>query len=125
MNAFYQEDLLEMYKNPIHKGSISDASVSISKENTMCGDMVTLDLKIENNIIKDAKFGGQSCLVSVVSTDIFLEEIIGKSIDEAKALTKDDLLGLLKLNLTTSRVKCAILILGAFNDAIKKYEESL
>jgi len=125
MDSFYQEDLLEMYKHPQHKGTLVGATVSISKENTMCGDTVTLDLNIKDGIITDAKFGGESCLVSVVATDLFLEEIIGKSIDHAKSLTKEDLLNLLKLNLTTSRVKCATLILGAFNDAIKKYEENV
>lgn len=121
-DTFYQEDILEMYKNPTHKGNLITPNVSIVKENTMCGDTITLDLDVDTdtNVIKNAKFNGESCLVSVVSAEVFLDEIIGKTIKEALAINKDELLDMLKLNLTTSRVKCATLILHAFEDAVNK-----
>ena len=121
-DSFYQEDILEMYKNPAHKGNLNTPDVSIVKENTMCGDTITLDLDVDKatNVIKDAKFNGESCLVSVVSAEVFLDEIIGKTVKEALAINKENLLDMLKLNLTTSRIKCATLILHAFEDAVNK-----
>ncbi len=123
MDEIYREELKEIYRNPAHKGTIKNATVSTHKSNSMCGDDVNLELKIENDKITDAKFNGNACAVSVISSDLLAEEIIGKTVEEAKKITKDDLLKLLDLNLTTSRVKCATLVLSALKDALNLYEE--
>ena len=131
MDDLYRQELMEIYKNPSHKGYITDCSVSITKKNPMCGDTINLDLTIEfdhetkNHVIKDAKFNGESCSVSIISADLLIEDILEKSIDEVKRIDKDYLLDLIDMNLTTSRVKCAELILIALQGAIKKFEEEL
>lgn len=115
---------MEIYKHPSHKGSIPNATFSVSKDNSVCGDHLTLQLIVEKNEIKDAKFEGSACAVSIISADKLLEDIIGKTIDEIRIIDKDYLLKLIGINLTTSRVKCATLILNALKDAIKEYDES-
>lgn len=124
MDNIYKEELMDIYKNPAHRGKITNPSVSVNRENSMCGDTINLDLKIKNDVITDAKFSGSACAVSVISSDILLEELVGKTVDIVKKITKEDLLNLLDLNLTTSRVKCATLVLNALHDAIKHYEEN-
>ena len=129
MNDLYRQELMEIYKNPGHKGSITSPSVSVTKKNPMCGDTLNLDLLVEYNknnnqhIIQNAKFNGESCAVSIISAEMLIEDIIGNSIDQVKKIDKKYLLDLIDMNLTTSRVKCAELILIALQDAIKKFED--
>jgi len=122
MNDLYREELMDIYKNPSHKGNITNPTVSINKENSMCGDSLTLELQVENNVVKDAKFNGNACAVSVISADLLLGDIIGKNMEDVKKIDKDYLLNLLDMNLTTSRIKCATLILNALRDALNKLD---
>lgn len=114
---------MDIFKNPHNKGKINTPSVSVSKKNPMCGDELILDLEIENDVIKNAKFDGSACSVSVISASIMTDFLIGKNLSEVKKITKEDLLKLINLNLTTSRVACATLIFTALEEAISKYEK--
>jgi nitrogen fixation NifU-like protein len=116
----YQEELMDIFKNPHNRGRISSPSVSVSRKNPMCGDELTLELDIKNGIVCDAKFDGSACSISVISSSILTDYLIGKKVEEAKKLTKEDLLKLINLNLTTSRVACATLILSALQECLKK-----
>ena len=122
MNDIYQEELREIYKNPTNKGQITNPSVSIHHKNPMCGDELDLQLKVEDGVIVDAKFQGSLCAVSIISSDILLDNIIGKKISDAKNVSKDELLEWLHMNLTTSRISCATLVLSALQKALKNYE---
>jgi len=113
---------MEIYKNPMNQGKIEHPSIVEHGVNEACGDEMDLFLKIENGKIVDAKFEATSCSVGVVSSAILTDEIKGKSIAEAKALTKKDLLELIGVNLTTSRVKCATLPLETLMKGIEEYE---
>ncbi len=123
MDDFYRSELMEVYKDPTHKGHLSDSSITLEKQNTFCGDHLHLFLKIKNNIIEDAKFNGEMCFVSIIGADFLLEEIIGKTIEEAKKIDQKKLLELIDLNLTTSRIACATLTLKALQEALNKYEK--
>jgi len=124
MNDLYQEELMDMYKNPHNRGKINFPSVSVSKKNPMCGDEIDLQLKFKDGILSEAKFEGSACSISIISSSILTDYMIGKTLKEIKNITKEDLLKLINLNLTTSRVACATLVLSALEDAIKKYEET-
>ena len=120
----YREELMDIYKNPTHKGTITAPSAQVHKKNPMCGDEVTMQLKIENDKIVDAKFDGFACFVSIISSEVLLESIKGLTIEEARKVDKEKLLEMVGLNLTTSRVKCATLALTALNAALDEYEKN-
>lgn len=120
----YREELMDVYKNSKSKGRLSDPTVEVSEKNPVCGDELILQLKIEGGKIVDAKFDGMACAVSVISSAYLLKNLIGKTIDEARNITRDQLLEMIGLNLTTSRVKCATLILEALKNAITKVENN-
>jgi nitrogen fixation NifU-like protein len=65
----------------------------------------------ENNKVTDARFDGHGCAISQASADLLLESIIGKSMDEVKALNKQTILDLLGIDLGPVRLKCALLSL--------------
>jgi len=120
----YREELMEVYKNTKVRGKLADPSVEVFQRNIMCGDEIILQLQIDQGVIKDAKFDGVACAVSVIASNFMLENIIGKTTEEARQITKKDLLEMIGVNLTTSRVKCATLVLEALQNAIKKYNQN-
>ena len=124
MDDLYRSELMEIYKDPIHKGRLSNPSLKVEKHNAFCGDHLRLNLKIKDNVIEDAKFEGSLCFVSIVGAELLIEEIIGKTIAEVKKIDQKRLLELINLNLSTSRVACATLTLKALHEALDKYEKN-
>jgi SUF system NifU family Fe-S assembly protein len=121
-DIYQRQELLEIYKNPSNKGKLDNPTVTAKKDNSACGDEVALYLNIEDGVITDAKFDGAACAVSIISSSLLTEEVVGKTVEEAKKLSKDDLLGLIGGNLTTSRVKCATLVLEALDEALEEID---
>ncbi|HOF50134.1 MAG TPA: iron-sulfur cluster assembly scaffold protein [Candidatus Colwellbacteria bacterium] len=123
MQDLYREEFMEIFRHPQNKGNLENPSAFAHKKNPMCGDSLVLRLKISGGIIEDAKFESEACAVSVISSSILTDYLIGKSVDEAKKINKDRLLEMIGLNLTTSRVSCATLVLYALEEALKNYEK--
>ena len=124
MDAIYQrEDLLEVYKNPQHFGHLTNYNVQQRATNPMCGDELLLELQVGSGVLTDAKFSGRACAVSTISSSLVLDDIIGKPLEEVKKIDKKYVLNLLGVTVTTSRIKCATLILDALTSALKKYEQ--
>lgn len=124
MDDFYRSELMEIYRDPAHKGRLANPSLKVEKHNAFCGDHLHLNLKIKNNIIEDAKFEGSLCFVSIVGAELLIEEIIGKTVEEVQKIDQKKLLELINLNLSTSRVACATLTLKALHEALAKYEKN-
>lgn len=120
----YKEELMDIYKNPMNKGALKNPSAIGSATNAFCGDDVKIYLKIEKDVIKEAKFEGISCAISTISSELLTEALVGKKPEEALKITKGQLLDMMDLNLTTSRVKCATLVLDALKEALKSYEKN-
>jgi len=124
MDDLYREQLMEHYKNPSNKGTLSDPDASVVANNPFCGDVVKLQLKVNDGKIVDTSFDGPACAVSVASSSLVTDWIKNKTLDEVKGLKKEEVLDMLGIDLTTSRIKCATLVLEAVGEAIKKYEQS-
>jgi len=113
---------MEHYKNPQNRGKMDDAQVEVTENNPLCGDVISMQLKVEDGKIEDVKFDGSACAVTVASSSLLTETLKGKSLEEAKKMSKEELLDLLGVELTTSRVKCASLPLEALHNLIQMYE---
>ena len=112
MEDLYRETIIEHYKNPSHKGRLEPADISFQDDNPVCGDQIQIFLRLdENSRVKEVAFDGYGCAISQASADLLLESIIGKSLDEVKSLTKQDVLDLLGSDLGPVRLKCALLSL--------------
>ena len=77
---------MDHYKNPRNKGSLEEDSVTIDMNNPTCGDRIHLTLKAEDGIVKDAKFDGEGCSISMSSASMMTQIIKGKKIEEALEL---------------------------------------
>jgi nitrogen fixation protein NifU and related proteins len=106
----YKEIILDYYKNPKNKGSLPSADVTVRDSNPLCGDVIEMQMKFSDGKISDIKFNGDGCAISQASASILTEMVFGKSIEEARAVTKEELLeNLGSPNLGPVRIKCALL----------------
>jgi len=112
MDDLYRELIIEHYKNPLYRGQLDPHDISFEDDNPLCGDHIRIDLRVdENDVVREVAFDGHGCAISQASADILLEAILGKTLEEVRAMTKDDLLELLGIELGPVRLKCALLSL--------------
>jgi nitrogen fixation NifU-like protein len=119
MDDFYRELIVERYKNPVYKGELDPHDFSYEDENPLCGDHIHIDIRVDkDNKITEAAFSGHGCAISQASADLLLESIIGKSLEEVKHFSKEDVLDLLGIELGPVRLKCALLSLKVLKAGI-------
>lgn len=110
MDDLYREVIIERYKNPTYKGALEPNDISFEDENPLCGDHIRIDLRLNSEgKVAEAAFSGHGCAISQASADLLLESIIGKNLDEVKALNRQDILDNLGIELGPVRLKCALL----------------
>lgn len=118
MNSLYREEIMEHYKHPQNKGSLASPTKHLNKVNPLCGDEIALDIKIDNGVIADVAFDGSACAVSIVGSSLLTEYIKGRTVEDVKKMSKQDVLKLVDMNLSTSRIKCATLCFEAVQEAL-------
>jgi nitrogen fixation protein NifU and related proteins len=112
MDDLYRELIIDRYKNPLYRGSLDPYDISFEDDNPLCGDHIRMDLRLDaEGKVAQVAFDGHGCAISQASADLLAESIIGKSLDEVKQLTKQDVLDLLGIELGPVRLKCALLSL--------------
>ncbi len=119
MDDLYREVIIDRSQNPIYKGKLEPSDISFEDENPLCGDVIRVDLRLDNeNRITEAAFDGHGCAISQASADLLMESIIGKKKEEIKALSKQDVLDNLGIELGAVRLKCALLPLKALKAGV-------
>lgn len=113
----YQQQILEHYHHPQNSGKPANYTHTLKLENLSCGDEITIYLTIENNTIADIHYEASGCAISVASASMLSEDLKGKNLEEVNKLSVEDVLKLLGIELTTSRLKCADLPLQAIQKA--------
>jgi nitrogen fixation NifU-like protein len=94
------------------KGTLDPHDISYEDDNPLCGDRLRIDVRIgADGRVSEAAFSGQGCAISQASADLLTESIIGKSLDDIRAIGKDDILEMLGIDLSAVRLKCALLSL--------------
>ncbi|MBE5749073.1 MAG: Fe-S cluster assembly scaffold protein NifU [Clostridiales bacterium] len=120
MSNGYNEKVIEVFSNPKNVGKIDNADGVGTVGNATCGDIMKIYLKIENNIIVDAKFQTFGCAAAIATSSTATEMIIGKTIDEAERLTNADVVENLG-GLPAQKMHCSVLAEEAIREAIKDY----
>ena len=123
IESMYQEQILDHYKHPRNSGRIENASVHHHEYNPLCGDKLDVYFLIENNHIADVKIQGQGCAISQASASMLTEKVKGKPVDVIRKLTKEDILEMLGIPLSPVRLKCALLSLDTFKNAVIIFEK--
>jgi nitrogen fixation NifU-like protein len=118
MDSLYREIILEHYRQPHHHGRLAEPTVSLEVDNPLCGDRLTIDLLLRDDMVADIAFTGRGCAISQASASILSDELVGKPVAEAAALTRRDMMDLLGVEIGPARLKCALLALRGVKMAL-------
>ena len=115
----YQEHILENYKDPMNFGTIDNPTNEKRELNPLCGDDITIRLIINENKVKEIKFTGRGCAISMAYESLLTEQLKGKTIKEILKLNQEDIMELLMIPISPGRIKCATLSLKALQEAVE------
>lgn len=130
----YQDFILRHFKNPQNYGILESPTIEAVQENPVCGDEITLQVKIENNLISDIKFQGKGCAISIASASMMTEQVKGLDLKNVQSLIESfrelllakkpddrnlgDLERFAAVKKFPIRIKCALLAWLALEDCL-------
>jgi nitrogen fixation protein NifU and related proteins len=135
LQSLYQELILQHYRSPRNRGELEEPDAEILMNNPVCGDEITLRLKVAGDRIEKARFTGQGCSISQASASMMTQQLEGKTLEEARALSSrftqmmhgdagaasdralGDLRALAGVAKFPVRIKCALLPWNALSEA--------
>lgn len=123
MLNFYQEILMDHYRNPRNNGVIDRYDFYAEQRNASCGDEVSFTGIITDNILVDVAFIGKGCVISQATASLLSEQVKNKSLEAILALDKDDLIAMIGIQLGPVRLLCALLSLTALQNGIREYKK--
>ena len=119
----YNEKVMAVFQNPQHVGEVENYNAIGTVGNEVCGDIMQITLRIENDIIVDAKFKTFGCTAAVASSSVATGMVIGKTIDEAYKITNKAVIEELG-ELPPIKIHCSVLAEDAIRAAIDNYREN-
>ena len=137
LDSLYQEVILDHYKRPQHKGLATDFDAQVHHVNPSCGDEITLNVKLNGDVVDAITWDGVGCSISQASVSILSDLLKGKSITDAEAVLNnftelmqskgtmvgddeilEDAVALAGVSKFPARIKCALLGWMAYKDAV-------
>ncbi len=119
----YNEKVMKIFQHPKNTGEIRGASGIGTVGNAACGDIMKIFIKVdENEVIVDAKVKTFGCAAAIVSSDVAIDLIKGKTVDEALKVTNQDVLDVLG-EMPAHKIHCSILAQEAIEEAVKDYRK--
>ena len=110
MDDLYREYILEHYRNPHNFGVLDEPTFEAEGTNPLCGDELKVQAIVgDDDTIAEVRFSGHGCAISQAAMSILSDEIVGKKVEDVAAMTRDDILELIGIELTPVRLKCALL----------------
>jgi len=140
LDTLYRQVIMDHYKNPRNKGKIEDNDLTIEMNNPTCGDRIELQLQVEDGIVKEAKFDGEGCSISMSSASMMTQAITGKKAEEAVEMSHafsemmlgneidtdhldlGDIQALQGVSQFPARIKCATLAWKAMEKGVQEEE---
>jgi nitrogen fixation NifU-like protein len=123
----YRQQILDHYKNPRNYGELEDSDIEHVGENPMCGDTIKMFVTLadDDETIERVSFVGDGCAISQASASMLSGELQGMTLEEVKAMDREDIEEMLGVDLSPMRVKCAVLAEKVAQDGIKIHEGEL
>ena len=137
LDDLYREVILDHYAHPRNRGKLEDADISVDGANPLCGDELSIFVKLADGKISDVRFMGRGCSISQASTSMMTEQIKGKTLDQAMQLVGrfkammhgepandeelGDLIALQGVRKFPVRIKCATLSWVALEQGVEEF----
>lgn len=122
MDELYQEFILELHRNPIHKKVLEEFDIDQKAVNKSCSDNLKIQIKFdENKNIKNVGYQGQGCAISEASVSLLLDDIIGKNITDILKYDEKKMIDIFGTDIIYSRKKCMMLGLKAVLLGLNNY----
>lgn len=120
----YSEKVMDHFSNPRNVGEIEDADGVGTVGNPVCGDLMTIYIKVKDNVIEDIKFKTFGCGAAIATSSMITEMALGKTIEEALEITRNDVANELE-GLPPVKMHCSNLAADALHEAIDDYKKKL
>ena len=118
MDELYRENILDHYKRPRHFRRPDDFDLEFEDTNPFCGDEQRVTIRLDgDDRVAEVAFDGKGCAISTAATSLLTDELVGMSREELLRLPKDFVLELLGIEISATRMKCAMLGLKVVKSA--------
>lgn len=116
-SSAYNARLLDHYHHPRNYGRLDAPDLAHEDSNPLCGDHVWLGIKLQDGRVSQVGFEGRGCAICLAATSMLSEMLPGRSLEELRALGKEQLLNALGVSVKHTRLRCALLGLKVFRQA--------
>ncbi|HTU83664.1 MAG TPA: SUF system NifU family Fe-S cluster assembly protein [Candidatus Acidoferrales bacterium] len=117
MDDFYRDYILEHYRNPHNFGTLERFDASAEDLNPLCGDQIRMQLKVDDGVVTDVRFSGKGCAISQASASMLTDAVKGMKLEDVATLSKDAVLENVGIDISPTRMKCAMLGLRVLKSA--------
>ena len=117
----YSATILEHFKHPRNRGTMPSPTVSQEGTNPLCGDRVRIELALEGDLVKDARFSANACAICVAAASMLTELVRGAPLEDVETLTVPELITQLKSDIPASRLACVRLPLTVLHTGLLRY----